>query len=219
MLCFVRSSSRLVDEAEVGARGLVFKRGLEPVQFFDIVCAHSIAPSRPGGSGRSLQRFHGRERRLHNVRQVGVSAFTESKQDMKKTQAVLILASVLLLSSVAMSEGTAGPNELQKVGQNTLDTSEALKKLLASMLVIIVLGGAAIYLTKKVMPKVNAAMGKEIKVIESLRLGPRKHLYLVRIGNRKLLVAGGGESVNCLADVTEALAQPPKDVPEGQKNA
>ena len=138
---------------------------------------------------------------------------------MKKTVALLIIALAFTLPMAAGAEESkdtiAGP---QPVGQNALDTSEALKKLAISMVVIIVLGVVAVYVTKKVMPKVNAAMGKELRVVESLSLGPRKQVHVLKVGPRKLLVGAAAESITYLADVTEALAEAAKTQTEGRKN-
>jgi flagellar biosynthetic protein FliO len=125
---------------------------------------------------------------------------------MKKTTAFLIVAIVLWFAGVsAGSEGSGGQEN--PIGKNAFDTSSALKSLATSVVVIVALGAAAIYLTKKVMPKVNAAMGKELRVVESLSLGARKQIYLVKVGSRKLLIGGASESITYLADVTDALKE------------
>lgn len=137
--------------------------------------------------------------------------------NMKKSIVILIVGIILMLPVSLWAEGTASSGT-PAIGENTLDTREALQKLVTSTLIIIVLGGAAIYLAKRVMPKVNAAMGKEIKIVESLRLGPRKQLHIVRVGNRMLLVGSGGETVAFLADVTEAMNTGGKAAKEGTKD-
>jgi flagellar biosynthetic protein FliO len=137
---------------------------------------------------------------------------------MKKTINTFLLGIILILPGAVWAEGPSSPEGNKLVGQNVLDTSEALRKLVTSTLVIIVLGGAAIYLAKRVMPKVNSAMGREIKVIESMRLGPKKQVYVIKVGSRKFLIGGGGESITYLADVTESLAEAVKAHREDAKN-
>jgi flagellar biosynthetic protein FliO len=135
---------------------------------------------------------------------------------MKKTIIVPIFLLVLAFPVLtARAEGSTG---LENLGKNTLDTGDALKSLVTSILVIIVLGVAAVYVAKKVMPKVSAAMGKELRVVESINLGPRKQVYVVKVGTKKLLIGAASESVTFLADVTEAMREPGKTQAEGAKN-
>jgi len=42
-------------------------------------------------------------------------------------------------------------------------------------------------------------------VLETVYLGPRKSLYMVRVGERTLLVSGTRERLGLLADVTDAV--------------
>lgn len=48
--------------------------------------------------------------------------------------------------------------------------------------------------------------GRVIRIGETVRLGPRKTLHLVRIGPKTLLVAAAGESLSLLADVSKEVA-------------
>jgi flagellar biogenesis protein FliO len=135
---------------------------------------------------------------------------------MKKTTVIPILLLVLALPMLAaQAEGSAG---LENVGLNTLDTSDTLKMLVKSTLMIIVLGVVAVYVARRVMPKVGAAMGKELKVVESINLGPRKQVYVLKVGTKRLLVGAASESITYLADVTEATREPGKTQTEGAKS-
>lgn len=127
---------------------------------------------------------------------------------MKKiTLVVFILCLTTLCSSPAIGSvgGYVDPNN--GLGSNTFDTSDALKSLAKAVLAVAVIGAATIYVTRKVMPKVSAAMGKEMKVVESMALGPRKHLYIVKVGTKRLLVGGAADSITYLADVTDAVKE------------
>ncbi len=135
---------------------------------------------------------------------------------MKKTIVIPIILLVLALPMLAL--GTEGSPGLENVGQNTLDTGDALKTLVTSILVIVVFGVAAVYVAKKVMPKVSAAMGKELRVVESIGLGPRKQVYILKVGSKKLLIGAANESITFLADITEATSQPARTQAEGAKN-
>jgi flagellar biosynthetic protein FliO len=80
---------------------------------------------------------------------------------------------------------------------------EFLKTMLAVLLVV-VLGVAAIYISKKLGAKISNLPGKEIRITETVHLGPRKAVHLLRIGNRQLLIGSTNESITMLAEVTSA---------------
>lgn len=86
---------------------------------------------------------------------------------------------------------------------STLTWGSFLKTMLAVLLVA-VLGVAAIYISKKLGAKINNLPGKKIRIIETAHLGPRKAVHLLRIGNQQLLIGSTNESITMLADVTEA---------------
>jgi flagellar biogenesis protein FliO len=49
--------------------------------------------------------------------------------------------------------------------------------------------------------------GKQIHVLETTHLGPRKAVHLVKIGEQQLLIGSTNESITTLADVTGALTE------------
>jgi flagellar biogenesis protein FliO len=64
--------------------------------------------------------------------------------------------------------------------------------------------------------------GKNVRVLETVHLGSRKTVHLLRVGSRKYLVGSSRERISLLADVTEAAADetPPageEQPPEGAK--
>jgi hypothetical protein len=137
----------------------------------------------------------------------------QSKMKKEKNAAIglLCVGAVVALAGTAFGSvgGYVDPNS--GLGSNTFDTGDALKSLARAVLLIVIIGAAAIYVTKKVMPKVNAAMGKEMKVIESLTLGSRRQLYIVKVGTKKLLVGASADSIRFLADVSDAVKEGAKD--------
>lgn len=68
---------------------------------------------------------------------------------------------------------------------------------------VVVLGVAAIYVSKKLLPQIAKMPGKEIRIIETIHLGPRKALHLLEIGNRRFLIGSTNENVTKLADITD----------------
>ena len=74
------------------------------------------------------------------------------------------------------------------------------------VVLVAVLGVAAIYVSKKLLPRITNLPGKEIQIAETVHLGPRKTLHLLRIGNQWLLIGSTNDNITKLADVTDALA-------------
>jgi len=93
--------------------------------------------------------------------------------------------------------------------QNTAPAGrELLVKTILSVVLVGGLGAAAIYGSRKLLPKITNRPGKEIRVIETTHLGPRKQLHLIEACGRRVLIASTGENVTMLADVTEISAFP-----------
>jgi len=95
------------------------------------------------------------------------------------------------------------PNLGQSPGLG-LDNGKLFLRMMGSLVLVIALAGAALYLSKKVLPKVTRAAGKEIRVMETAYLGPRKALHLVEIGNQRLLIGSTNERIATLAHVGDA---------------
>jgi flagellar biogenesis protein FliO len=93
-------------------------------------------------------------------------------------------------------KGLTGPTE--GAGGLTL-------RLLATLIVVLVLGALALFVFKKVVPKVHRGAGKRIAVLETTYLAPRKAVHLLQVGSMKLLVASSSDGVAPLADVTGAF--------------
>jgi flagellar biosynthetic protein FliO len=84
--------------------------------------------------------------------------------------------------------------------------SEIFYKMLLSIIAVITLGIGVIYVSKKVIPRFTNLPGKQIRVIETTHIAPRKGLHLVQVGARRLLIASTNENITMLADVTESAA-------------
>jgi flagellar biogenesis protein FliO len=97
------------------------------------------------------------------------------------------------------------PNFLAK--SNGVGTKELFFKTMMAVLVVIALGTGAVYTSKKLLPRITNLPAKEIRIIETAHLGPRKMLHLVGIGSQRLLVGSTNESITMLADVTYDRAE------------
>jgi len=84
---------------------------------------------------------------------------------------------------------------------------ELFFKMILMVLLVVVLGVAAIYLSKKLLPKFTHLPGKRIQVSETVYLGPRKAIHLIKIGKQTLLISSTNENITKLADVTDQLSE------------
>ena len=80
---------------------------------------------------------------------------------------------------------------------------EFLLRAILAIIFVVVLGAAAIYVSKKLLPQIARAPGKEIRIVETVHLGPRRAVHLIDIGHRRFLIGSTNENVTRLADMTE----------------
>jgi flagellar biogenesis protein FliO len=144
----------------------------------------------------------------------------------KKIKLILILAGVILAggllsaakhaAATSSQEGQAAIPPMPKASQNEtanlqpginssgpISGREMFYKMLLSAVIVIAMGIGAIYITKKLLPRITNLPNKKIRVIETTHLAPRKGLHLVQVGARQLLIASTNETITMLADVTE----------------
>jgi flagellar biogenesis protein FliO len=96
-----------------------------------------------------------------------------------------------------------------------LGNGELFLKMMLSVGLVLGLGGAALYLSKRVLPRMVQPGGKEIHLLETARLGPRQALHLVEVGGRRLLLASTSERVTMLTSLNEAWPEiPGAELPE-----
>jgi len=118
----------------------------------------------------------------------------------------------LCASSLILSDPNSPPSP-----SLTLGNGELFLKMMLSVGLVIGLGGAALYLSKRVLPRVTHAPGKEIHILETAYLAPRKALHLVEVGGQRLLIASTSDRVTMLAPVNEAWPDLSKDLGETVK--
>ncbi len=156
----------------------------------------------------------------------------------KKTVVLLIIAALgngaLIVCSARSSAGgtvsgesTAEPNEPQPAGTdedgglfakdlNFSDRSdyrtgngEIFLRAMLAVLFVAVLGVAAMYVSKRFLPRITRLPGKEIRIVETVHIGPRRAVHLIEIGDRRILIGSTNENVTKLADVTPGPATVP----------
>jgi len=74
-----------------------------------------------------------------------------------------------------------------------------------AVLFVLALFIAAIYVSKKLLPRITNLPGKEIRIVETVHLGTRKAVHLLEIGNRRFLIGSTNENITKLADLTGDL--------------
>jgi flagellar biogenesis protein FliO len=84
-----------------------------------------------------------------------------------------------------------------------------LWQMLAAVAVIVVLGGLALLVVRKLLPRIAPRGGKRMAVVETIYLEPRKALHLVRVGGQKFLLAASREGLSVLAEVTDVTMDEP----------
>ncbi|MBM4423033.1 MAG: flagellar biosynthetic protein FliO [Chloroflexi bacterium] len=96
------------------------------------------------------------------------------------------------------------------LGGATSDDSFAAAAVQAMTKTAIVLG--LLFLTLAVLKRwqVTASRGKQMSVVETLRLSPRQALHIVRVGERTLLIGASDTQISLLTDVEPIdSAEPP----------
>jgi flagellar biosynthetic protein FliO len=136
----------------------------------------------------------------------------------RKKVVAFVMAAVVVSSALAVrpvQSPAAEPNKTpthpyllsEDDPSGDFNTWELFLKMMAAVLVVVALGIAAIYVSKKYLPKITNLHGRRIHVVETVSLGPRKALHLVQIGHQQLLIGSTSEGITALADVTDALTR------------
>ena len=90
-------------------------------------------------------------------------------------------------------------------------TTEALRTLLISIIVLVAIGTLLIHASRKWLPKISGLKNKHILVLESVQLAPNRAVHLVQVGSQRFMLGSSNESVRMLADVTLALTDLPSE--------
>lgn len=101
------------------------------------------------------------------------------------------------------------PNSARMTGAD-LDTGRLFFRMMLSVGIVIGLGAAAWYLSRRVLPRMAHPAGREIRIVETACLGPRKAIHVVEVGNRRLLIGSTSESITMLTPLGDALLGVPK---------
>jgi len=96
-----------------------------------------------------------------------------------------------------------------KLGREPGDgAGELLLQMMAYVVVILALGGVALFLIKRVLPRLRSGQGnKNIAVLETVYLGPKRPVHLLQVGSERFLVAGSRDGIALLGKVTSAFSE------------
>jgi flagellar biosynthetic protein FliO len=99
----------------------------------------------------------------------------------------------------------ANDPDFQKESPYNFSRQELFYRTMVAIVFVVVLGAAAIYVSRRLLPKIARLPGKEIRIVETVHLGPRKAVHLLQIGQRRLLIGSTNENITKLADLSEVF--------------
>jgi flagellar biosynthetic protein FliO len=120
--------------------------------------------------------------------------------------------------SIAFGGASNDPNSSSSTSTGA-GTRELFFKMMLSVLLVVGLGAAAIYASRRLVSRITNPPGKRIKVVETAYLGPRKAVHLLRIGDRWILVGSTNENITKLAELTSDAVTQDKLFAEGRGRA
>jgi flagellar biogenesis protein FliO len=91
-----------------------------------------------------------------------------------------------------------------------LDNGDLFLRMMLAVGVVAGLGVGALYLSRKVLPRMVNTAGREIRIVETTCLGPRKALHLVEVGHQRLLIASTADRITMLTPVGETWLDIPR---------
>lgn len=111
-------------------------------------------------------------------------------------------------SSLGKSGSLYGNQSNLTIGSDgNLDAGGLFFKMILMVLLVVVFGVAAIYLSKKLLPRFTRLPGKRIQVCETIHLGPRKAIHLIKIDKQTLLIGSTSENITKLANVADQSSE------------
>lgn len=108
---------------------------------------------------------------------------------------ILCFLSIAGVSDAAVGEGSAETLELND------DNSSPLWQMLAASVVILALGGIGLVITKKFLPRMASRGSKKISIAETLHLGPKKAVHLLKVGTEFFLISDTRQGLSLLGKV------------------
>jgi len=79
---------------------------------------------------------------------------------------------------------------------------ELFFKMMFMVLLVVALGVAVMYISKRILPKFTHLPTKRIQIIETVHIGPRKAVHLLKVGSQLILIGSTNENITKLSDIT-----------------
>lgn len=117
-------------------------------------------------------------------------------------QAACLAAQGPGLGRPAAGQPTNDPGRKPTIGRQDGDFGKVVAQSVAAVVVILALGVVALVVVKRFLPRFGVTQGRRIHVVETVYLGPRRSLHLVRIGERALLIGGTNDGLSLVSDLT-----------------
>ena len=108
-------------------------------------------------------------------------------------------------TSPSSSTWLTDPNSL--LSQNSGVTRELILKTLGSLVLVIGLGLVVAYVLRRIGPRLCQIPGRQIRVIETTALGPKKALHIVEVGRQRFLIGSTPDQVTMLAPIPQSGTQ------------
>ena len=89
----------------------------------------------------------------------------------------------------------------QKDVSGKSDTRRLFYRMMVSVLVVFILGAAAIYFSRRFGPRITNLTGRQIHVIETVRIGSNRTIHLIEVGGQMILIGATNEQITKLADL------------------
>lgn len=150
---------------------------------------------------------------LFNQLPVNKLPFNEYYSVIGHRQKIIAFFTVVILGCGAFVALANDPNFVTNSNEGTSDmlggNQELFFKMMLSVLLVITLGAVAIYVSRRLLPRITNLPGKRICVLETHYIGPKKAIHLIEIDNHRLLIGSANENITLLADLACALTDHP----------
>ncbi len=81
------------------------------------------------------------------------------------------------------------------------DTGGIYWRMMLAILLVLVLGAAVYYVSKKLGGKIVNMPNRQIRLVETLYLGSRKALHLIKVGDRSIIIGTTPTAITRIADL------------------
>jgi flagellar biosynthetic protein FliO len=115
---------------------------------------------------------------------------------------VSLLAFSLLATGALLSMGGTSNAASDPLGSTPFYYLSAFVKLIAVLLLIV---GSSVIFRRWLQPNLSGKTGRQMHLVETIRLSPKQSLHLVMIGGQRLLIGATDQNVSLIAPIEEEL--------------